>query len=277
MAVEVNGVEISEDEVKAEVERLQPDYERYVTANGGEPDLNQLKEWALENLIEKELLIQEARRAQEAPSEDKIKAYLQENSAAFEERRSDKEKRALCIQDFKVRALVKSVRKNARPPTAERVRQEYENKSANFTVPESLKVSHVCRVPQPGFDKPQAYIDLLALRKNIKNSTLDWAEAVRESDTYRDDFGMFDTVTRGMLRPEIEEKLFALNDGDISDVIELETGSIHLFKILEKREPELLPFERVREDIAAMLFNEAAENALNNLLDNLKKGADITR
>ena len=277
MSVKVNGIEILEDAVMAEVERLQPDYERYVTENGGEPDENQLKEWALENLVEQELLTQEVLRTQEEPGEDKVSAYLEENSAAFDEELSDEEKSALCIKDIKMRALVKSVRKNVNPPTDEELRKEYDNNIERFTMPESLKISHICRVPQPGVDKSQAYMDLLSMKKKIDNLDIHWAEALQESDTYRDDFGMFDTVMRGMLPPEMEEALFALNRGDISDVFELESGTIHLFKILLKRDAELLPFEDVQEDIATMMFNEAAENLLNDLIDKLKKSADITR
>lgn len=277
MAVKVNGIEISNEVVVAEVQRLLPDYERYVTENGGEPDEKQLEEWALENLIEQELLAQEAQRSQEEPGEDKVSAYLEENSAAFDESLSDEEKRALCVKDIKMRTLVKSVRKNVSPPTEEDLRKEYDEKIERFTMLESLKVSHICRVPQPGIDKSQAYIDLLSLKKKIDEFDIHWAEALQYSDTYRDDFGMFDTVMRGMLPPEIEEKLFALNRGEVSDVIEFESGTLHLFKILVKRDAELLPFEDVREDISTMMFNESAENALNDLIDELEKSADITR
>ena len=277
MAVKVNGTEISEQAVKDEVSRLQPDYERYVTENGGEPDMKQLEEWALENLIEQELLTQEALRSQDDPDEDKVSAYLEENGAAFDEKLSDEEKRALCIKDMKMRTLVKSVRKNVSPPTEDDLRKEYDEKTERFTMPESLKVSHICRVPQPGVDKSQAYLDLLSLKKKIDSMDVHWVEALQESDTYRDDFGMFDTVMRGMLAPEIEEKLFALSRGEISDVIELESGTLHLFKILVKRDAELIPFDDVQEDISTMMFNEAAENALNDLIDQLKKDADITR
>ncbi len=277
MSVKVNGVEILDAAVVEEVNRLQPDYERYVTSHGGEPDEKQLAEWALENLIEQELLTQEAQRTQEEPGEDKVGAYLEENSAALDEALTDQEKRALCVKDIKMRALVKSVRKNVTPPTAEELRKEYDDNSERFTMLESLKISHICRVPHPSIDKSQAYLDLLSLKKKLDGQEIHWVEALQESDTYRNDFGMFDTVMRGMMTPEIEEKLFALNRGDISDVIELESGTIHLFKILVKRDAELLPFEDVQMDIASLMFNEAAENALNELIDELKKSANITR
>jgi len=88
---------------------------------------------------------------------------------------------------------------------------------------------------------------------------------------------MFETVMRGMFPGDIEEKLFSLERGDLSDVIELDSGTVHLFKILVKREPELIPFEDVTEELSTLMFNEAAENALNDLLDELKVKAEISK
>ena len=278
MPVTVNGIEIPEESVAREFERLHSDYERYVIENGGVPDHGQLREWALENLIEKELLTQEAERSQDEPDAKRVDAYLRENADSLEEGLSADEKRALCMRDVKIRALVKSVRTNVRHPTEEEMRREYDANIERFTVPESLKVSHISRVPRPGVEKSQAYMDLLSLKKKIDDFEIHWVEALQDSDTYRDDFGMFDTVMRGVLPQEIEEKLFSLERGQVSDVMEMDsTGTIHLFKILVRRDPEVLPFEDVREDISSLMFNEAAENALNELIDKLKADAEIRR
>ncbi|MFO7936920.1 MAG: peptidylprolyl isomerase [Kiritimatiellia bacterium] len=276
-AVKVNGVEIFEEAVEAEFERLKPDYERYVAENGAEPDENQLRDWALENLIEKELLTQEAQRTQEEPAEDKLMEYMARNAALLDEGLSDEEKCAVCVRDLKIRTLVKSVRKNVSPPSEDEMRREYEKKTEFFTRPEALKLSHISRVPQPGFEKSQAFMDLLSLRKKIENSELSWADALRQSDTYSHDFGMFDVLIRGILSPETDEKLFSLESGDVSDVIELEGGTLHIFKIMDRHDSELLPFENVRDDISTMLFNETAERALNDMIDGLKSNADIAR
>jgi len=276
MALTVNGIEISAEAIEQEIARLKPDYERYVSENGGEPEETQLKEWATENLVEKELLKQEALRSQDDPDAKRVNAWLSENSDVFGEELSDDEKRARCIEDIKIRSLVKSVRKSVQRPTPEEMRSEYDSNIERFTVPETLKVSHICRVLHPGVDKPQVYIDLLDLKKRVENFEVHWVEAVQLSDTYREDFGMFETVMRGMFPGDIEQKLFALERGELSDVIELDSGTLHLFKILVKREPELIPFEDVVEELSSMMFNEVAENALNEMLDDLKAKAEIS-
>jgi len=274
MALTVNGREISAETIAQEIARLKPDYERYVNENGGEPDEDQLTEWATENLVEKELLRQEAERSQEQPDERRISAWLEENRDVFVEGLSDAERRALCIEDIKTRSLVKAVRKSVQRPSEEELRSEYESNRERFTVPESLRISHICRKLYLGVDKARVYIDLLDLKQRVESSELQWIEAVQLSDTYRDDFGMFETVMRGLFPGDIEQKLFALERGQISDVIEL-GASVHLFKVLVKREAELIPFADVCEELSSLMFAEAAENALNEMIDTLKTKADI--
>ncbi len=278
MSVKVNEVEIEDSAVQAEIERLRVDYERYVRENGGEPDEQQLHEWALENLIEKELLTQEALRSQAEPGAAQVASYLKDNSDSFDTELSDEEKRELCVRDIKIRALVKSVRKGVKPPPEEELLREYNEHIERFTVPESLRVSHISRLPRAAESKSQAYLELLDIRQKIENFELTWMEALPRSDTYAEDMGVFDTVIRGLFPSEVEEQLFALNRGQVSDVIELEhTNTLHIFRILVKRNAEVIPFEDVREDIRSMLFNDAAENALNGLVDQLKTSADIKR
>ncbi len=274
MALTVNGREISAETIEQEIARLKPDYERYVNENGGEPDEDQLTEWATENLVEKELLRQEAERSQEQPDERRISAWLEENRDVFAEGLSDAERRALCIEDIKIRSLVKAVRKSVQPPSKEELRSEYESNRERFTVPESLRISHICRKLYLGVDKARVYIDLLDLKQRVESSELQWIEAVQLSDTYRDDFGMFEMVMRGVFPGDIEQKLFALERGQISDVIEL-GASVHLFKVLVKREAVPIPFADVCEDLSSMMFAEATENALNEMIDTLKTKADI--
>ena len=278
MSITVNGVEIKEDAVIKEFERLLPEYEVYVEKNEGVVDEAQLKEWALENLIEVELLRQEAERTQSEPSANKIKLYMDEFSADLSDEITDEEKRAMCVRDIKVRGLIKSVRKNVQRPSEEQLREEYNSNIELFTVPEALKLAHICRVPSALQDKAQAFIDLMELKKKIESSEIHWMDALSSSDTFNDDNGLFDTIFRGMFPAEIEEKLFALKRFEISDVIELEEyGSLHIFRMLIKRDAELLPFEDVRDDITNRLFDEAAEEALNGLIDQLKSNAEIVR
>ena len=52
MVLTVNGSVIEEAVIQAEMARLRPEYTAYVQGNGGEPNEDQLREWAEEDLIE---------------------------------------------------------------------------------------------------------------------------------------------------------------------------------------------------------------------------------
>jgi len=86
---------------------------------------------------------------------------------------------------------------------------------------------------------------------------------------------MFATVVRGDLPKEAEEALFALAPGAISDVIELDTQTLHLFKLLVKLEPQQMPYEAVEANLKSSLFEQACQDALNARLDLLKAAAVI--
>jgi hypothetical protein len=60
MAVKVDGVEITEQEIQAEIEALRPEYVEYVRQQGGEPSDEQVRGGRWENLIEGLLLRHEA-------------------------------------------------------------------------------------------------------------------------------------------------------------------------------------------------------------------------
>jgi len=77
MAVKVDGVEITEQEIQAEIEALRPEYVEYVRQQGGEPSDEQVREWAVENLIEGLLLRQEAIKTQPVPNEERVRKELE--------------------------------------------------------------------------------------------------------------------------------------------------------------------------------------------------------
>jgi len=83
--------------------------------------------------------------------------------------------------------------------------------------------------------------------------------------TYSDDTGSADTggdlgfVEKGAFVPSFEKVLFALNEGEVSDVVETEFG-LHLIRLEELRIPELPSFEEERERLSAELrFRKAEE------------------
>ena len=277
MALTVNGVAVPEEKVSEEMARLRDDYARFVRENGGEPSETELREWAEEDLIESELFRQEAAKFPE-PSDERVKKFMAEYPEVGETL-PEAERLLACKEALRARALMKEIRKAVPRPSEPEVRRYYDENPEAFAMPETLYLSHLCRLLQPGGPvKADLFLELLHVRKAVEGGRLDWWEAVAHgSDTFQRDRGVFDPVARGYLPQAIEDRLFALKPGEISDVVEFDNRSLHLFKLEEIVPPHTLPLKEVKENIALTLFERACQTALEAKFDALKASAVIRR
>jgi parvulin-like peptidyl-prolyl isomerase len=278
MGLTVNGVAIADGKIAEEIARLKTRYEAYVRENGGEPSEAELREWAEEDLIEEELFRQEAAARFPEPSDERALQYIAESPEAFETV-PESEKLPRSKEALRARALMKDVRKGVSRPSENVVRKYYDDQPEIFRMPESLRLSHICRLVQRGgMGKSDLFLDLLRLKADIGSFQINWMEAVETcSDTFGQDYGVFEPVSAGDLAPAIEAKLFALKPGEVSDVVELDGGSLHLFRLLAKEPERLMAFKEVKETIAKMLFEQACQSALEEKFDALKARAVIQR
>lgn len=276
MGLTVNGAVIAETKIQEEMSRLRPEYEAYVRTNGGEPSESQLMEWAQEDVIEETLFRQEAVATQPVPSDERARQYMDDHAELFkdvpQEERLTRSKEAL-----QQRRLMKEIRKGVKQPGEAEMKAYYDAHAEFFKVPETLRLSHICRFVEPG-NKAAAFLELLRIKTEIGSSRLSWGDAVGAcSDSFSRDRGYFDPVSRGDLPQEVEEKLFALKPGEVSDVLELGPQSLHLFKLLASEPPHKLDLKDIKERLSEVLFEEACQAALEVKFDTLKAAAVIQR
>jgi peptidyl-prolyl cis-trans isomerase SurA len=82
------------------------------------------------------------------------------------------------------------------------------------------------------------------------------------------------TMKRGDLSPELEQVALALPIGQASDIITTPAG-FHLI-VVEERVPGLaLPFDQVKEQIRATLFNQKTEATFKEWIEGLKTKANV--
>lgn len=276
MAVSVNGVEIAETKIQEEMARLRPEYTSYVRSNDGEPSEEQLREWAVEDLIEAALFRQAAVATQPVPSDERVQQYLKEN-AGHDETLQREERFKLAREALQQRRMIKEIRKGVQQPGDEAVRAYYEANPEMFVMPETLRLSHICHFVDSG-NKADAFLDLLRIKADLAGGRIDWLQAVEGySDSFQRDRGLFDPVSRDDVPAEIEAKLFALKEDEVSDVIELEGRSLHLFRLLVREAPRVIEFKEAQEHLAGVLFEQACQEALHAKFDALKAAAVIQR
>jgi len=277
MRLVVNGIEIPEEVVTREAERLRHPYEEYVRANGGEPDEAQLREWAVEGVIESELVRQEACATQPIPSEARIRQELTQYADTYQPY-PEAERAARARAGLQVRRYLKQIRKDVPVPDEAAARNYFDTHAELFKVAEGVRLEHVCRFVDLA-SRPSVYMSLLQLKSDVEAGRVDWREEAVPyySDTYNRDGGAFAVVTRGELPEAIERDLFALQPGQWSDVIDFGNGTLHLFKVTERLLPRALSFEEVRETVIQSLYRVAAEEAVYARIDELKNKASIQR
>ncbi|MDX9867125.1 MAG: peptidylprolyl isomerase [Kiritimatiellia bacterium] len=277
MKLIVNGTEIPEEAVTREVERLRHGYEEYVRANGGEPDEAQLRDWAVEGLVENEVVRQEARATQPIPSEARIRQELTQYADAYSSY-PETERIPRAREGLQVRRYLKEIRKGVTAPDEAAAKAYFDAHAELFTVSEGLRLEHVCRFVDL-VSRPSIFMSLLQLKSDVEAGRVDWRDEALPlySETYARDGGAFAVVTRGELPEAIERDLFALQPGQWSEVVDFGEGMLHLFKVTERLPSRALSFEEVRETVIRSLHQAAAEEAAYARIDELKTKAAIVR
>jgi parvulin-like peptidyl-prolyl isomerase len=94
-------------------------------------------------------------------------------------------------------------------------------------------------------------------------------------DGYASEGGEMGFLSPGETLKEIDEVVFNLNPGDVSDVVESQMG-YHIFKVEEIREPRQLEFEEVGDFLRQQLHMKKFEKALVEWLENKRENAYIS-
>lgn len=220
--------------VAAEADRLRPQYEAFMRANGETPDPGQLRDWAAENLRERIILEQDAKAA-----------------------------------GLTVEALMRQIADAAPQPTVADARAAYKAAPERFVAPERVHAQHIVIHRDQAPDPAQAILDLQNLRAEILAGKIAWEEAAaaHSSCPGNDDLGFF---PRGAMVQEFEDAAFAAPEGSVTDVVETPFGW-HLIRVLAHLPEEPLLFEEAKERLLAEL-REARERAALEAYVDARKG-----
>lgn len=81
-------------------------------------------------------------------------------------------------------------------------------------------------------------------------------------------------VHRGQMLPAIEEAVFHLKEGEISEPLKTDAG-IYIFKVKKQLPPEVISFEEVKAQVYNMLTHQKFQKRFADWLEELKKKAYI--
>ncbi|MFH0839346.1 MAG: peptidyl-prolyl cis-trans isomerase [Candidatus Omnitrophota bacterium] len=211
--------------------------------------INKRKGDYLNNLIEEELLFEEAK-----------KRHLEYDSEMKDLLLAAKKK-------ILISKLIEDEMNKGVVVTDEDAEHYYNLHKDEFVEPERISARHIL----VGTSE-----EAKALLKEIKNGK-DFAEAAREKslDSSKVNGGDIGYFTKGQMIPEFEDACFRLQPGEISDVIKSPLG-FHIIRLNDRIPGKNKNFEEVKEDIKNTLLTKKRKVNLDKLMGSLKKSVSIT-
>lgn len=298
IAVTINGVDITESDVDAEVaQRLK----RMRIPSGMPPQFleqykKELRQPALEELITR-MLLDEKIKAEVVVTEEEVIAYLEGAGSA--------QKPPLSLEDIKERIRASGqdfddVKQNIRRRlgyqrlmeaqwagriniTEDEARKYYNENPRQFRAPEQVKASHILIKPDtsdpnadPNETKAKAKAKAHELLKKIQNADDDFATLAKvnsacPSAARGGDLGL---KPRGTWVKPFEEAAFKLKVGQVSDVVETQFG-YHIIKLTGRKEPTITMFEEARDGIINVLTRKKRDEITKEYIELLKAKANI--
>ena len=193
-------------------------------------------------------------RKQINPTDAELQAFFKQNAARYKDAVPETRK----VAYFALKPT--DVPGGASPVTDQQVQQYYQQHQKDFQVPEEVKVRHILiNVPTGADAKTDAAAKQKAedLLQQIKAGGDFDALAKANSDDpgSKDQGGELGMIQRGVTVPAFEQAAFALQPGQISDLVKTQFG-YHILKVEEKQTAHLKPLQEVKGQILATLTRQ---------------------
>lgn len=282
MAIIVNGERIEDREIREEVERLRPSYEKVFADQDAAARDAQLLEWSKENVVERVLLRQEAKASgPQIPADEVDAAFarLKERYPKIEDlykdfnADSDEKVKAIIELQMKVEHKIGEVYSKTSKPTEAEIAEYYEQNKERFAGGEQIRIAHIVKYVNWQTDEADAHEAISQAHKEILGGTPFEAVVQKYSDC-GDRGGDLGYVTRGQLVEEFEDVVFNLNVGQVSDIFRTRFG-FHVAKLYDRRPPAIPPLKNIKDQVVEQAREQKREQALGEYLDELRSKATV--
>ena len=277
MAIEVNGEMISNAEIRAEVAQLRIEREQA----GEEASLEEriaLRDEAVRALVERTILLQEARRLELTPSAEEVDRLAESLAprgdgvsgcragADTEDLRRAAERRLM------IEGLLRVWCAKVTPPSEAAVTRMYRENRERFAVPESVWVSQIVK-NFDGENRTEQRERVERLRERLVAGEDFETLASAESDC-PEDGGDLGWIARGMMVEEFEDVVFAATPGVLTDVFETQFGA-HVALVRERRPAGIPPFDEVADLIREQMLRVKMDREAGRFAQELLTRASI--
>jgi len=288
IAARVNGAPITEAEVERAIDAYIP---RSVYHGTVRPEKRQeYRGPALDMLIERELIYQEAKARGLTVKEREIDTIVKETKKRIKDNKGDFEKalkaegltlegyREILRKDELIKKVLKvEVEDKAKYPDGE-LEGYYNANKGKFIRPEGFRVKHILLTVSPDAadkektEKKEKAMDVL--KKAAAGEDFSELASKYSEDAYRVKGGDLGWIHKGRLLIELEEAALKLQVGEIRGLIETAEG-YHIIKLEEKKPAEQLSFSDVKDSLRKELETKRHKELKEALIKALKEKAKI--
>ncbi len=284
VAAEVNGTKIYASEVEAQLASVLGSHASQLQGEEGQQMIEQFRKQILEQLIEFELIYQEAvkkgykvtdadvkKRVEEIkkqfPSEDEFKKALQQ-AGITESELPERVKKQIYAEKM-VEEIFKDIK-----VTDKEIEDYYKKNKDSFYTSETANFSHVLVADEETAKK---------VISEIKGG-LSFEKAVEKYSTdtmTKNNKGNFGAVTKTaieqMFGPDFSAAVFSLKEGEISSKPLVSSMGYHVVKLIKKEPARLLSLEEAKETIKNAVTQQKQNEIYTKWIEEVKKKAKIKR
>ena len=263
-----------------EPEELSAEFRRLMESQQDRPDVLRLPEdevrgLAVEHVINKHLILREARRRYPEVQPDEVRRRVHELKKRFGQEFDPSQHREAIEDDVRADKLVSEVQASVSKAGEEALRAEYEENRSIYAKPERVHVSHIVRHTFGGADPGVALKQIMEAQRLLKSGSPFETVAQRFSDQHGQ-AGDLGTFARGAMVEKFENVVFRMKAGETSDVFQTEFG-YHIALVHEKHPARERSFEEARADVARALRERERQAELDRFVEALRQAAQIER
>lgn len=245
-----------------------------------------LRQEVADDIINRVLVLAEAKRRGITPDEEKIKQAV----AGYDQRYGDSP-RYKANRDKMLEGIVKQLEqqtmaekleaevRKAPQPTDEQVRAYYDSHRELFTEPEKVRVALILLKVDPSSPKEvweKAKEEAEGIYKQLKNGA-DFADTakMRSSDRSGEKGGDLGYIHRGVLPEGAQILVDKMQPGDIAEPVVLLEG-VAIIRLIDRKPATPRDFTDVKERATSLWQREQGENQWKRFIADLRKATPIT-
>jgi peptidyl-prolyl cis-trans isomerase C len=215
--------------------------------------------------VEQKMFLFEASKYDIPVSQEEIREYTKNVSTENLTELSTTVKDMIRLQKYLYTIVYKDISVNNRE-----VETYYQANLNEFKHNEEIQLYHIMVA-----DKETA----MQIQKELEAQPYKFDELARTRSiaAEKEQHGLMGSFEKGGLPKEIEDRVFALQVGQTSGVIETPPYGFHIFKVTQKKKPRLMLMTKVQEEIRAKLLSEKFNLAYSAFSDKLKKELAVRR